>query len=384
MTLKSYLIFFLVFGVVPDLYICLGVLSVAALPWRLAVCLPTAAALVFLVRIASRVRYTDSLRWFSYLIFMAEFPKTVFMLFSLLLGLIPLQSRLATDLVAAGLGAGVGIFFAVMTFYATRHLVVGRHDLTFDTLPKGFDGLRLCQLSDMHLGSFGSHSKYIREIIDKTVSLGSELILFTGDLVNFSSEEALPYKEDLARVKAPLGVFSIRGNHDYLLHGSFRSDADREEDMHRLDSLETSLGWKLLLDDHAVIQRGGDSIAIAGVGNVSSNPYFKHKGGNLGKAMKGIPEDVFTILMTHDPAHWRRDVLHHGNVALTVAGHTHGLRYKLAGMNVSSWKFREYSGLYREGDRVLHVSEGLGSAFAFRLGGFPHINLITLHCGINR
>ena len=238
-------------------------------------------------------------------------------------------------------------------------------------------GLRICQLSDLHLGSLGRARKYVRRVIDTANALSPELILFTGDLVSFESKEADAYLKDLSRLSAPLGIIAIRGNHDYMMHGP-QSEEMRGKDMQRLLDMERSLGWKLLLNGNILLQRGSDRIAIAGVENISVNPFFVPTGGDLPKALEGIPEGTFTILMSHDPSHWRTEVLPASNVELTLSGHTHGLPFKTAGTHLASWRLRESHGVYTEGARVLHVSHGLGSGFAFRLGGFPRVDIITL------
>lgn len=356
MKFSTYVIFFLLFGLMPDLFITFG--AGVAPVWKILAWAPTAAALLSLVFIGLGVRYTDALRVFSYLIFLFELPKLVGLLFW-------------------PLGVAVSLFFAVLIFYSSRHLKVHEDTLSFEQLPKTFDGLRICQLSDIHLGSFGRKAPYVKRIIDATLALQPDLILFTGDLVNFASAEADPYRDELARLKAPLGVFAIRGNHDYLLHGHFKGD-EREKDMERLLAFEQSLGWTVLMDQHILLKKDGQQIALVGVGNISANPYFTKMGGNLDKAKEGLPEGIFTILLSHDPTHWRAQVVPQGQIPLTLSGHTHGLKFKLAGHHLSHWRLRESGGLYREGRQVLHVSHGLGSAFAFRLGGFPNIDLLTL------
>jgi hypothetical protein len=323
------------------------------------------------------VRYTESLRIFSYLMFLFELPKFVFMLFSAL-GRWVLQIPAApAGWIALGLGVGVSAYFAYLIFYSTRHLKVHTLELAFDGLPRPFNGLRICQLSDLHLGSFGRKAAYIRQIVDTTLSQKPDLILFTGDLVNFASEEADPYLPELARLQAPLGVFAIRGNHDYLLHGYYKGEA-MKRDMERLLALEQGLGWQVLLNGNAILRKDGAEIALAGVENVSANPYFQEVGGDLNKALEGLPDGIFTILLYHDPSHWRKEVRPLGTIGLTLSGHTHGLKFKLAGHHLSHWRLPHPSGLFDEEGSRLHVSKGLGSAFAFRLGGFPNIDIITL------
>ena len=377
MKFKSYVIFFLLFGVLPDLYLCLPMLPALALGWKIVLCLPTLCTLVCLPLIAAGIHYTDSVRVFSYLTFLFQLPKFVVSLFSAVgryaIGL----SFPTADWIAFAGGLAVSFFFAILIFYTTRHLKVNDLDLSFEKLPRPFDGLRVCQLSDLHLGSFGKTAAYVKRIIDTTLSLSPDIILFTGDLVNFESAEAEPYLEELSRLKAPLGIFSIRGNHDYLLHGH-HNEEERQLDMDRLLHIEKKLGWRILLNTHALLRRGNEEMALVGVENFSSNPFFSKVRGDLKSALAGLPAGIFTILLSHDPSHWRAEVVPDSDVDLTFSGHTHGLKYKLAGLHPSHWKLPHSCGVYMEDGQVLHVSEGLGSAFAFRLSGFPKIDLITL------
>ena len=205
-------------------------------------------------------------------------------------------------------------------------------------------------------------------------ALRPDVILFAGDLVNFETKEAFPYKDTLGSLEAP--VYSILGNHDFLLHGPHDgNEPAREEDMARLEAFEKELGWRVLRNENLQLRQG---ITLIGVDNISTHPYFRNVGGNLDKALQGAPEGGFKILLSHDPTHWRLEVLPQTDIDLTLSGHTHGLRYKLVGLHPSHWKLHESGGIYREGRQVLNVTFGLGSAFAFRLGGFPHIDMITL------
>ena len=375
MKFKSYVIFFILFGVLADVWICCVPLQGAALGFKLLVCLPTAVNFVCLPFIKAGVKYTDLVRIFSWLTFICELPKTVFTLFSMVGRL--WHSPAVADWIALGFGGALSLTFMTLIFFVTTHLQVNNLELSFKDLPKGFDGLRICQLSDFHLGSFGKANRYIHRIIDKTLALAPDVIFFTGDLVNFESREAVPYLGDLARLKAPLGIFAIRGNHDYLLHGPHEGQA-REEDTAKLLDMERGLGWNVLLNSCATLSRGGDTLAVVGVENVSKNPFFLKTGGDLPLALKDLPSGIFKILLSHDPTHWRSEVVPRGDIELTLSGHTHGLKYKLVGLHVSHWRLHESGGIYTEGSQVLHVSEGLGSAFAFRLGGFPKIDILTL------
>ncbi|MBR4734939.1 MAG: metallophosphoesterase [Bacteroidales bacterium] len=364
MKFRTYVLFWVLFGVVADTVIGLTLLKGA--PWwaLAAMAAPTAAAGLCLPFIGAGKHYANSLRVFSYLIFIFEFPKFLTALTGLIL----------PAAWAVGIGAVVSAFFITFIFYVTRHLVVKETGLSFDNLPAAANGLRICHIADFHLGSFGTSSSYIRRIIDKVNELNPDLILFSGDLVNFESKEALSYKETLLKLKAK--VYSILGNHDFLLHGPHDSnEASRKEDMARLEAFERELGWTVLRNESIQLPQG---ITLVGVDNITTNPYFRKVGGDLAKAMQGVPKDAFKILLSHDPTHWRNEVLPGTNIDLTLSGHTHGLKYKLTGLHPNHWRLHESAGLYEEGSRLLYVTAGLGSAFAFRLGGYPNIDIITL------
>ena len=303
---------------------------------------------------------------FSYVIFLFELPKF----------LVALNGLFLPVGVAVGIGAAVSLFFFTLIFYVTRHLQVRETSLAFERLPEKASGLRICHIADFHLGSFGPASPYIQRIVETVNVQKPDVILFTGDLVNFEAREAFPYREVLGRLQAPLGVYSVLGNHDFLLHGPHDSHEEaRLQDMAALETFERELGWKVLRNQNVVLDNG---VALVGVDNVSTNPYFRKVGGDLKQALEGLDPAQFTILLSHDPTHWRREVLPETTIDLTLSGHTHGLKYKLTGLHPSHWRLHESGGLYQEGKRMLYVTFGLGSAFAFRLGGYPYIEMITL------
>ena len=374
---KSFVIFFLFIGVLSDVWL-LSV-SAAAMPlwvWG-AICFPSLVTLCCLPFIGFGVRYTAAVRIFSWVTFLFEVPKLVMSCFSAIFRYAVSMEPPRADSIALAIGVAVSISFFFFIFYFSRHLIVKTVTIRFPSLPKGLDGFKLCQLSDLHVGSFGKAPRYIKKIVDTTLAQKPELILFTGDLVNFSTSEVKPFLDELSRLKAPMGVYSIRGNHDYLLHGHL-NEAERLSDTRDLLAFEEGLGWTVLRNQNVLLRRGDDALAVAGVENVSANPFFTNTGGDLARAMEGIPEEVFTILMSHDPSHWRSEVLPHSSIPLTLSGHTHGLPFKFAGFDPSHWRLHENGGLYEENGRYLHVSKGLGSAFAFRLGSFPRIDVIIL------
>lgn len=366
MKFKTYVLFWLLFGVLADTVIGLTLLKGVCLWWLALICLPTLVAGICLPFIATGTRYADSLRVFSYLIFIFELPKTITAIFGLFL---PAEAAIV-------IGAADLLFFLVFIFYVTRHLVVIHTTLSFDNLPESANGLKICHIADFHLGSFGRISPYIGHVVKTVMAQRPDVILFSGDLVNFEAKEAFHYRDTLQALKAPLGVYSCMGNHDFLLHGPHDNNEDsRKEDMARLEEFEKSLGWRVLRNENVQLTEG---VSIIGVDNITKNPYFQKVGGDLSKAMEGVPEQNLKILLSHDPTHWRMEVLPKTEIDLMLSGHTHGLKYKLTGFHASHWRLHESGGIYREGKQVLNVNEGLGSAFAFRLGGFPHIDVITL------
>lgn len=361
MKFRTYVLFWILFGVAADTIIGLTLLKGAPW-WAIAVmAAPTLAAGLCLPLIGTGKWYADSLRVFSYLIFIFELPK-------FLVALIGQASPVA----GIAVGAAVSLFFITLIFYVTRHLQVKETALEIDGFPS--EPLRICQIGDFHLGSFGTKSKYISRIIDTVNACNPDVILFVGDLVNFEAKEAFPYREVLARLQAP--VYAILGNHDFLLHGPHDSNEEgRLKDMAALEAFKKSLGWRVLRNESVELRPG---VVLVGVDNITKNPYFRKVGGDLGKALEGVEESAFKILLSHDPTHWRMEVLPKTDIHLTLSGHTHGLKYKLTGLLPSHWRLHESGGLYEDGAQKLYVTPGLGSAFAFRLGGYPYVDILTL------
>ncbi len=273
-------------------------------------------------------------------------------------------------------------------FYGSRHFVVHDRTLYFDNLPDSFDGYRIAQFSDFHAMSFHmGHEEDVRTVVDLVNSLHCDLIVFTGDLVTIQSGDLDGFDSCLASLSAPDGVMSIMGNHDYALYQRGLTPGQRSEDVRKLQRRQRDMGWQLLLNDHRIIRRGGDSIAVVGVENDGEAPRFPSYG-NLPKAMSGIGDGTFTVLLSHDPTHWRRKVIPDTDIELTLSGHTHAGQFKVFGWSPVSWVYQEWSGRYgnektdKTGMSVrqtLVVSEGVGCVpVPFRVGAWPEVNVITL------
>ncbi len=273
-------------------------------------------------------------------------------------------------------------------FYGSRHFVVHDRTLYFDNLPDSFDGYRIAQFSDFHAMSFHmGHEEDVRTVVDLVNSQHCDLIVFTGDLVTIQSGELDGFDSCLASLSAPDGVMSIMGNHDYALYQRGLTPGQRREDVRKLQRRQRDMGWQLLLNDHRIIRRGGDSIAVVGVENDGEAPRFPSYG-NLPKAMSGIGDGTFTVLLSHDPTHWRRKVIPDTDIELTLSGHTHAGQFKVFGWSPVSWVYQEWSGRYgnektdktgRSVRQTLVVSEGVGCVpVPFRVGAWPEVNVITL------
>lgn len=257
----------------------------------------------------------------------------------------------------------------------------------FHDLPDAFDGFTITQISDVHSGSFDNPEK-ISYAIDLVNKQGSDLLLFTGDIVNAKAEEMHPWIDTFNQLKKPdFGKYSILGNHDYGAYLEWKSEAEKEKNFVAIKDLHQQIDFKLLLNENIKIQKGNDSIALIGVEN-----WGKHFGkiGDLNKASEGVLDKDFKILMSHDPSHWEEEVKHHKkNVQLTLSGHTHGMQF---GIEIPGWfkwslaqyVYKQWAGLYEEFGRYVYVNRGFGfHAYPGRVGIMPEITVIELKKGKN-
>ncbi len=244
-------------------------------------------------------------------------------------------------------------------------------------VPKKFSGYRIIQISDFHIGTLINEQKLIERFINEINAENPDLIVFTGDLVNNKSEELKKTKHLLSKLKAKDGVMSVMGNHDYMAYSNWKNDEERQNDVKRLQETEKQMGWTLLLNENKIIRRSADSIAIIGVENDGKPPFPALA--DLEQAQEGIEKGTFSILLSHDPTHWRREVLPATDIPLTLSGHTHAMQFKIGKWSPSAWFYPEWSGAYHENGRTLFVSEGIGEVMLpFRLGAFPQYVVITL------
>lgn len=298
-------------------------------------------------------------------ILFSAFPKVVFILFDAFL---PCFFALIPAL-------GVMGWFAFGFIEGWKRLELKHITFTSPDLPPYFDGYRLVQITDFHLGSFPPGNDFVQKVVDATNNEEPDMILFTGDLVNNQASEVEPYLDTLGQLHASDGIYSIWGNHDYCEYGNNHSIGALKRNRRMLYGYQESLGWHQLMNEHHVVSHGMASIAVIGVENPGQPPFTNRS--NLKKAMKGLNPDMFKILLSHDPHHWRREVVGK-KIQLTLAGHAHAGQLKIGKWTPARMAFKEWGGAYRIGEQMLYVSSGIGGSFPFRLGAWPELTVITL------
>lgn len=298
-------------------------------------------------------------------ILFSAFPKVVFILFDAFL---PCFFALIPAL-------GVMGWFAFGFIEGWKRLELKHITFTSPDLPPYFDGYRLVQITDFHLGSFPPGNDFVQKVVDATNNEEPDMILFTGDLANNQASEVEPYLDTLGQLHASDGIYSIWGNHDYCEYGNNHSIGALKRNRRMLYGYQESLGWHQLMNEHHVVSHGMASIAVIGVENPGQPPFTNRS--NLKKAMKGLNPDMFKILLSHDPHHWRREVVGK-KIQLTLAGHTHAGQLKIGKWTPARMAFKEWGGAYRIGEQMLYVSSGIGGSFPFRLGAWPELTVITL------
>ena len=257
----------------------------------------------------------------------------------------------------------------------------------FPDLPDAFDGFTITQISDVHSGSFDNPEK-INYAIDLVNEQNSDMILFTGDIVNTHAKEMHPWIDTFKKIKEhKYGKYSVLGNHDYGEYISWPSEAAKEENFQNIKNLYGQIDFKLMLNEHTLIEKGNDKIALVGVENWGHN--FK-KVGDINLASANLAKEDFKILMSHDPSHWDYEVKNHDkNFQLTLSGHTHGMQFGIEIPGVIKWSpiqyiYKQWAGLYENMGRFVYVNRGFGfHAYSGRVGIMPEITVIELKKGKN-
>ncbi len=285
-------------------------------------------------------------------------------------------------LVAAALPFGSMLYGMVRGAFNYK---VHRVKVSLPNLPESFAGLRIVQISDLHIGSFIS-SEPLERAFEMINAQKPDIIFFTGDLVNNLSSEVDPHLEVLKKLRAPMGVFSTIGNHDYGDYVQWDSKELKAENFERLKSLHKEAGWDLLMNEHRIFERGGEKIAVIGIENWGSAMNFP-KRGDLPKAHKGTENASVKLLLSHDPSHWEAQVRKEfPDVDIMFSGHTHGAQFgvEIPGFRWSpvQYFYKQWAGLYNQGKQYLYVNRGLGFlGYPGRVGISPEITVMELHKG---
>ena len=385
--LQRLFIFLLIFLILPDIYLYLRfIVHLTARRWlKILYWLPTfllSTGLLYLVYFSNNAfaeRHTQDIGWFSIFFFLFTAPKLLLFLCTVI-G-IPFHKWLRwprTPFICTGLT--LAVVSIVMIIYGS---FIGRtqfdvKEVTYSSskLPSSFDGYRIVQLSDIHIGSWQGNASAIQNLVNLVNEQHPDLIAFTGDLVNHRAIELNDFQHILAGLKAKDGVYSILGNHDYGPYFRWKNKQEQDDNLSDLQQRQAAMGWKLLNNSHTILIQGNDSIALIGVENEGEPPFSQYA--DLPKAMQGT-EGMFQILLSHNPTHWRREVLPESDIDLMLAGHTHAMQLKLGNYSPSSYIYPEWSGMYLEGTRGLYVNVGIGyDGLPFRFGAWPEITVLTL------
>jgi len=282
-----------------------------------------------------------------------------------------------------GLASGGGLFTTLVYGFSNKYNYdLKKIKLTFNNLPSAFKGLRIIHISDIHSGSF-TNKKGVERGVQLIMKQRPDLVLFTGDLVNDRASEMQDYMEVFRRIEAPLGVYSTLGNHDYGDYIAWESREAKKENLEYLKGVHKQLGWRLLMNENVALERDGQEISLVGIENWSAKGSFP-KYGKMAEAYAGTDKYPFKILMSHDPSHWEAEVIpKYPGIDLMLAGHTHGMQFgvEIPGFRWSpvQYVYKQWAGLYEEGNQKLYVNRGFGFiGYPGRVGILPEITLIEL------
>ncbi len=270
-------------------------------------------------------------------------------------------------------------------------MVAGAHDYTIrkakvslPNLPSAFDGLKIVQISDVHSGSFFNRTaveRGIQMILDQK----PDVIFFTGDLVNDRADEMDDYWELFSKLTAPLGVYSVLGNHDYGDYHRWETEEAKKANLERLKEGQKGMGWNLLMNEHTWLEKDGEKIALIGIENWGEGGFVKH--GRLDEAYTGVEDAPVKLLLSHDPSHWNSQVTKdYPDIDIAFAGHTHGMQFGIekAGIKWSpvQYRYKQWGGLYQQGQQYLYVNRGFGYlGYPGRIGMPPEITVLELYKG---
>lgn len=326
-----------------------------------------------------------SIMWLLYAYLSVYIPKILWVLFDLVSKLPEIfgRKRIAW-LSLTGIISGMAIFIAMWwgALINRFNIDINTVDIDIPELPENFNGYRIVQFSDFHVGTYDNDTSYVSEFVNVINNLHPNLIVFTGDIVNRRTKELIPFIKPLSRLKASDGVYSILGNHDYGDYSDWISPEAKDENMKLMKNLQSKMGWHLLLNETVMLRRGNDSIALIGVENIGDPPFRVY--GSLNAAYPDASDNITKILLTHNPAHWTDSIAEHENVniALTLSGHTHAMQITVGPFSPACLRYKTWGGLYNDnaGLHRLYVNIGAGAVgMPMRIGATPEITVLTLN-----
>lgn len=280
-----------------------------------------------------------------------------------------------------GLGLGGTLFGTLLFGFGNKYnYQIKKIKLSFKNLPEAFKGMRMVHISDIHSGSF-QDIRAVNKGIDLILKQQPDLIVFTGDLVNDRATEMEPYQNSFGRLTAPLGVFSTLGNHDYGDYVQWPTPQAKIDNLEALKKVHANMGWRLLMNEHVVLEKNGEKIALLGIENWGAKARFP-KYGKMDLAYPGTENIPFKILLSHDPSHWDAQILpEYPGIDLMLSGHTHGMQFGLENpyfkWSPVQWMYKQWAGLYEQGAQKLYVNRGYGFiGYPGRVGILPEITVI--------
>lgn len=292
------------------------------------------------------------------------------------------ERRRFLSIMGLGFGGALSFLFLDGVIFGKYRHKVRRVKVKIKNLPYSFKGYKIVQISDVHSGSF-FHPKKLQHAFDLINEQKADLLLFTGDMVNNYAEELRPFIPYFQKIKVNDGKFSVLGNHDYGLYGEWKSLREQQQNLQQLKVMQAEAGFRMLNNEHAVIERNGEKLYIIGVENWGEKPFPQY--GDLDKATADIPQQAAKILMSHDPTHFDRVVkFHHSDISLTLSGHTHGMQFGLDLKNIKwspvQYRYPKWADLYESEGKLLYVNRGFGVlAYPGRVGVLPEITVFELH-----
>lgn len=343
-------------------------------------------ALIVTISLPRRTGTNESLvfiMWMLFAYFSIYIPKYIYIVCDLV-ARIPLLLKKQRIKWVSKTGTILGIVsFCLMWWGALVNrfnIDVNEVEVPISSLPTPFDGYRVAQISDLHVGTFGIDTTFLAEVVEKINSLDVDAVMFTGDIVNRNSAELQPFVSTLSRINARDGVFSVLGNHDYGDYSDWESPEAKEENLKLMHKLQKQMNWTLLLNETKQVYRGNDSIFIIGVENLGDPPFKNY--GSLSNAYTTINDSTIKILLSHNPAHWERDIKDKkdNNIALTLSGHTHAMQMSIGSFSPAALRYKYWGGLYVDDfNHYLNVNVGIGEvALPMRIGATPEITVLTL------